>query len=93
MPTPNETATPTSSRPSNPIGTFGYLGFAFIALFLITFLGFLLFWRGALRETRNVLNQDLEGTVRQINRSRVPAPMVGEYPRRGSPQLEVDQEQ
>ena len=71
---------------------FSHLGFAFIALFLITFLVVLFLMRGALRETREVLNQDLEGTVRQYNRSSVPAPQVGPSPgRRNVPQLEVEQ--
>ena len=84
----------TPLRPSTPTSSIRYLGLAFVAFFLVAFMVVLFVVRGAWREAREVLSEDLEGTVRKYNRPSVPTPMVGPPPRRangGTEQLEIEQ--
>ena len=80
MTSPNEI---TPLRPSTSTSSFRYLGLAFVAFFLVTFMVVLFVVRGAWREAREVLSEDLEGTVRKYNRPSVPTPIVGRPPTRG----------
>lgn len=85
---------PASNSPgpttSSVISSVGYLGVGFVVLFAIAFLSALFFVRESIRDTRGILNQDLEGTVERYNHPRTLGPRVGDSPASERRELQVD---
>jgi len=78
---------------SSVISTIGYLGVGFVvlfAIFAIAFLSALFSMRESTRDTRSILNQDLEGTVERYNRPTTRGPRVGQPPASEQQELQVD---